>query len=85
MTPGIAHDIIYPRTPAERLRLYERHSDGTLRVLATCATGDAVLVAIRQLREDATAAGTSWLDGTFGLYDAIDHDWIIPPFPKGAS
>lgn len=85
MTYEIDHDALYPRTPAERYRIYERGAE-QLRVLATAASMEAVGCALGQLHEDARSVGEHLGDdGPVGVYDAIERDWILSPFRPRAT
>ena len=80
--PTIDHDLIYPRDDENRFRLYALDS-GSLNVLATVPSLEAVGTAIAQFREDLREIGATLADlGATGVLDAVEREWIINPFPR---
>lgn len=72
-----------PRTPDERFRLYARGKGRDLRLLATCATPEAVGVAVATLGAEGEFEGKA-----FGLLDTYGTDertgtWIVNPWGGG--
>lgn len=82
-------DELYPRTLAERYRLYQRRGD-ELEVLATAPDMAGVGLAIGTLDEDARAAGGRLADGgPVGVLDTCPGgvpsetgDWIVKPWER---
>jgi len=70
--------------PEQRFRLYRRDYTGERTLIATCASEEAVGVAICQLGREGT-----WLDCALGILDTRpaegDPKWIVLPWEASAK
>lgn len=86
----IEPDVLWPRIPRYRYRIYTRDDDG-LRVIAATDTAGGVGEAIIQLHADQKEAGEALRDlGRIGVLDVMPDgklaprgEWIVLPFSKG--
>lgn len=80
---GLDWETVAPRIPEERFRIYCRAHDGTLTLIATCATPEAVGVAIvtlgREGEFDDCAAGVLDTMGEKG------QKWVLRPWERSAQ
>lgn len=75
-------DVLYPRTDAERFRLYARRGSD-LQVLATTDTAGGIGEAIVQIDADQAEIGQQLGDlGALGVLDAVAGRWIVSPWHR---
>jgi hypothetical protein len=82
-------DVLWPREPAYRYRLYARDDDG-LHVLAATDCPEGIGSAIARIHEDQKEVGRRLCDlGVIGVLDVLPGgephpkgEWLVLPWPR---
>jgi len=81
----ITHDDLWPRDAEHRYRLYVVRGPER-EVLAAAPTMQGIGLAISTIHDDCKQVGRRLADlGKVGILDAIEREWILMPFDRGAS